>query len=357
MLIALGGLIICLIAAIWLIAAFAYDSADHSTYDSPKTIVTGERAVESPEHKAESAKITAAMEKPPTGDRKELLQIMRKWLDERGELLTPTTTTVVAADAGGVPAEWVMASNANRDRRLLYIHGGAYMSGSPKSHRLIASRMSEAAGAAVLSLDYRLMPENPRMAGIEDCRTAYRWILENGPNGPSQPQALIVAGDSSGGNLALSTIAWARDAGVQAANAVVVLSPQTDATLSSPSLVANIETDIMQGKSFGPVVKAPKMISLWMSYFMNRINPSNPVVSPLLGDLSDLPPTLIQASQSEMFFDDAVRYANKANAQGSTVVLETWQSTMHVWHAFKVPEADDAFGSIAEFLTRYASQP
>ncbi len=194
------------------------------------------------------------------------------------------------------------------------------------------------------------------MAGIEDCRAAYRWILENGSNGPGQPRTLIVAGDSSGGNLALSTIAWVRDEGIRTADAVVVLSPQTDATLSSPSLFKNIETDIMQGKSFGPFVKAPKVISLWMSFFMNRINPSNPLVSPLLGDLSGLPPTLMHASETEMFLDDAVRYANKANTQGSTVILETWQSTMHVWHAFKVPEADDAFENIAAFLARYTSQ-
>ena len=125
------------------------------------------------------------------------------------------------------------------------------MPGSPKSHRPITSRLSEIFGSAVLCVDYRLMPEHSRMAGIEDCRMAYSWIFDHGPEGAAPAESVVVAGDSSGGNLALSTIAWARDSGLRAADAVVVLSPQTDFTLASPSLKRNIDTDVTQGKSFG----------------------------------------------------------------------------------------------------------
>ena len=224
------------------------------------------------------------------------------------------------------------------------------MIGSPKSHRLITSRLSEISNAAVLAIDYRLMPENSRMAGIEDCQTTYNWILENGPDGLSKADNLIVAGDSSGGNLALATVAWARDFGLRPADAVIALSPQTDLTLASPSLVKNTETDIMQGASFGPIVKAPKVFSLGFSFLMHKVNPSNPIVSPLLGDLSNLPPTLIQVSEAEMFLDDAIRYVNKANAHGSNAILQTWPFVMHVWHAFEIPEANEAFAKIENFL-------
>ena len=175
-----------------------------------------------------------------------------------------------------------------------------------------------------MAINYRLMPENSRLAGIEDCRSAYRWLLSNGPDGLSDAETLIVAGDSSGGNLALSTIAWVRDQGLRAADAVIVFSPQTDATLASPSLKKNIHSDIMQGESFGPIVEAPRVFSLWLTFLMHRIRPNDPIVSPLLGNLANLPPTLIQVSQVEMFFDDAVRDANKSNAQGSQAILQAW---------------------------------
>ena len=97
-------------------------------------------------------------------------------------------------------------------------------------------------------------------------------------------------------------------------------------------------------------MRAPKVLSLWITFLIHRINPSRPLVSPLLGDLSNLPPTLLQVSEAEMFLDDAVRYANKAKAHGSQVVLQTWPHVMHVWHAFEVPEADEAFVEVERFL-------
>ena len=352
-LILLVGLV-TLVTVVWLTAALAFDSKDHSEYDLPRHPPTGARASESAEHKAAANALAAGLAEPPQAKGKELLHIMRKQLDERGEA-AQINAEVRPVDAGGVSAEWVIAPDTNPARRLLYIHGGAYVAGSPKSHRPITSRLSEISSSAVLSIEYRLMPEHSRMAGIEDCRTTYAWVLENGPNGPSAAETLIVAGDSSGGNLALATIAWARDSGLRAANAVVALSPQTDATLASPSLRTNIDTDVMQGDSFGPFVNAPKVFSLWFTFLTHRMSPSSPLASPLLGNLSNLPPTLLQASQAEMFLDDAVRYANKATAQGSYAVLQTWPFVMHVWHAFQVPEADEAFLEIERFLATHAA--
>jgi len=338
--------IVCgLVAAV----ALVFGSKDHGAYDLPTHPLTGTRTSESPEHAAAAKLIATEMNEAPKLGRAEMLQLMRQQLDSRGESIE-IGAEIRPVNVAGISAEWVVAPNANPERRLLYFHGGGYVMGSPKSHRLITSRLSAVSGAVVLAIDYRLQPENSRMAGIEDCRTAYRWIVENGPETESSVHTLFVAGDSSGGNLALATIAWARDNRLRAADAVVVFSPQTDATLASPSLVENIGSDVMQGSSFGPVVKAPKVLSLAVSFLMNRINPSNPIVSPLLGDLSNLPPTLVQASETEMFLDDAVRYVNKATAQGSPAQLQTWPFVMHAWHAFQVPEAEEAFQQAGAFL-------
>ncbi len=341
-----------LIIVVFLTITLLFSSKDHSEFDLPKHPTAGTRTSESAEHKAMAQLVASGIIEQQQLGRVELMRLMRKQMDARGEAFE-ISANIHPVNANGVKAEWVVAPNADPNRRLLYIHGGGYMIGSPKSHRLITSRLSEISNSAVLAIDYRLMPENSRLAGIEDCRTAYLWVLQNGPNGRSNVDTLIIAGDSSGGNLALATIAWARDSSQRAADAVIALSPQTDLTLASPSLVKNIDTDIMQGASFGPIVKAPKVFSLGFSFLMHKINPNNPIVSPLLGDLSKLPPTLLQASEAEMFLDDAVRYVNKANAHGSIAILQTWPFVMHVWHAFQVPEADEAFAEIENFLAKH----
>ncbi|MEO8125070.1 MAG: alpha/beta hydrolase fold domain-containing protein, partial [Burkholderiales bacterium] len=153
----------------------------------------------------------------------------------------------VATDAAGVAAEWVVDPGGDPARRALYMHGGAYTAGSPLSHRSITVRFAEVTGGAVLAIDYRLMPEHPRRAGIEDCRSAYRWLIENGPEVVLPATAIFVAGDSAGANLTLSLIAWVRDQGLRAPDAAVALSPSTDSTLGSPSLKANLPTDPMLG--------------------------------------------------------------------------------------------------------------
>ena len=259
-------------------------------------------------------------------------------------------------DAGGVPGEWVLAPGADPARRTLYIHGGAYTAGSPLSHRSITAKFAQITGGAVLAIDYRLMPEHPRRAGIEDCRNAYSWLLANGPDGPAPPTAVFVAGDSAGGNLTLSLIAWVRDTGLRAPDGAVALSPSTDSTLGSPSLKKNLATDPMLGPIFGYLAPIPRSALLFGTWFGNRVRPSDPIVSPLMGDLSGLPPVLIQASQHEMLIDDARRYVNKAHAAGSPVRLQTWPNMVHVWQIFdpELPQARQAFEAIRKFIEAVA---
>jgi len=214
----------------------------------------------------------------------------------------------------------------------------------------------------VLAVDYRLMPENKRLDGLADCQAAYRWILANGPAGPAPAASLVVSGDSAGGNLTLAVIAWARDAGLRPANAAVALSPATDNTLSGDSIKRNIATDYLLGPAFRRFAKVPRTIALWFGWLNARVRPCDPSISPMHGDLGNLPPTLVHASTAEMLQDDAVRWVNKARAAGTDATLETWDHMLHVWHAFvaTVPEAEDAFRHIGAFLAPHldvAAQP
>jgi monoterpene epsilon-lactone hydrolase len=264
----------------------------------------------------------------------------------------------IPVDAGGVPAEWVMAPGADSTRRFLYIHGGGFIMGSPKSHRTITSKLSEITGCAVLAVDYRLMPEHQHIDCIEDCRTAYHWVLGNGPDGAGEIRQLFIGGDSAGGNLALSLVAWIRDNGWRAPEAVLALSPLTDLTFSGASIRSNEATDVMLKPIMRALNKLPQFIKSWWVVWVHRMRPGNPVASPLLGDLAGLPPTLVQASEAEMLLDDARRYAYKAVASGSPVKLQTWADVVHVWQIFdpQLPQANEAWLEIGQFFEDAASR-
>lgn len=224
--------------------------------------------------------------------------------------------------------------------------------GSPRSHRNITNRFSEIANVAVLAIDYRLMPEHPRLAGVQDCQTAYEWILRNGPEGASEPERIFIAGDSAGGNLSLMMAAWTRDHGSRRADAVVALSPVTDLTMGSPSMSENIETDAMLGPMFKGLARIPRPLLLWMGWFQNRTSPANTVISPVFGDLARLPPTLVHASEAEMLRDDGRRWVNRAVEAGSPARLQTWAHVVHVWHMFypQLTEARQAWDEIEKFI-------
>jgi acetyl esterase/lipase len=348
-------LIVVCAAVPWAVARWHLRGADLSAFDRP----TGERFSSGDVPGAEIKAVIASL-----GGLREVLHgvpfrqrnaVLRKYMDElfAGRELNVRITPV---DVGGVPGEWVLAPGADPSRRTLYIHGGAFVMGSPKSHRTLTSRFAELTGGAVLAIDYRLMPEHPRRAGIDDCRSAYRWLLEHGPDGALPATAVFVAGDSAGGNLALSLINWVRDEGLRAPDAVVALSPLTDATLSSPSLRKHVRTDPMLGPLFGKMALVPQTLLLWFGWLQTRIKPNDPIISPLRGDLSRLPPVLLQASEAEMLFDDSQRYVNRAQAAGSPVRLQRWNHMVHVWQIFnpELPEAREALAEIGRFLNAAA---
>ncbi|HEY5646506.1 MAG TPA: alpha/beta hydrolase [Pseudomonadales bacterium] len=348
--------IVLAVLAFWAVARFYLQGEDLSRYDHGRAAAVGSDEHGQREPSAEHHQVIevlatmAAAGDSVSGSQR--LQRMREAMDAMGDSADLTGITITPVSAGGVACEWVLAENSDPSRRLLYLHGGAFTMGSPRSHRPITTKYARMAGVSVLAVDYRLVPENRRIDCLTDCQTAYRWILANGPSGPSPLETLFVSGDSAGGNLTLALIAWARDGGLRAADGAIALSPATDTTFSSPSLASNIATDHMLGPMFGRITRLPRSVVVWFAWLSNRMHPCDRRISPLRGDLAGLPPTLIHASEAEMLLDDARRYVNKANDAGSEATLETWHHMLHVWHAFepRLPEAQEAFEHIHRFM-------
>jgi monoterpene epsilon-lactone hydrolase len=268
---------------------------------------------------------------------------------------------IIPVDAAGVPAEWVVAPGADSSRRFLYIHGGAFMAGSPKGYRVLTDKLSAITNSAVLAIDYRLMPENTRLACVEDCRTSYDWMLENGPQGPDAdtlefPTAVFVAGDSAGGNLTLVLLAWARDNQRRAPNAALALSPVTDSRYTSPSIRGNLNSDVILKPLAKRLAWVPGFMIGIAARFMAGHRASDPVVSPLLGDLAGLPPLLVLASDCEILRDDGRRYVNKAVEAGTDATLMLWDNVPHVWPIFypDLPEAAEALEQVDGFFKRHS---
>jgi monoterpene epsilon-lactone hydrolase len=224
---------------------------------------------------------------------------------------------------------------------VLYLHGGGYYFCSPRTHRPITYALATGARARVFALDYRLAPEYPFPAAVDDALAAYRALLEQGIAHTS----IVLAGDSAGGGLALATLVALRDAGDLLPAAAVVFSPWTDLAATGHSIVSNTERDVMfHGASIGPAAQI----------YLGDASATDPLASPLYADLHGLPPLLIQASDSEVLRDDALRFAQRAREAGVEVQLETWPDTPHAWQIFAqwLPEARTALGRACVFITR-----
>ncbi|MFO8141973.1 MAG: alpha/beta hydrolase [Marinobacter sp.] len=281
------------------------------------------------------------------------VKALRNYMDSMSDGLV-LTSEIRSPSSDSPKGEWVIAPGAKPERRMLYIHGGSWIAGSPKSHRAITDRLSRLAHACVFAVDYRLMPENCYRDGIIDCQRAYRWMLSNGPDGGAQADFVVVAGDSAGGSHALALVAWIRDQGLHPPNAVIALSPSTELMLTSLGSRANLKTDAMLGPTVKKLSRIPSPLLWWGTVLGMRVLPTSPMASPLRGKLHGLPPTLIHVSESEILLENAQRYAQKARAAGSPVELETWPDMVHVWHLFTplLPEAEEAFAHIREFLSQ-----
>jgi acetyl esterase/lipase len=254
-----------------------------------------------------------------------------------------------------IHGRWTLVKGYDPNRRILYYHGGAFTVGSDVSHRPATVNLAKRTGCAVFAPNYRLMPENSRRDTISDARAAYSWILHNGPDGEAPVKALGVAGDSAGGNLTLMIANYARDNALRQPDAIYALSPSSDSTAASPTFKQNLETDLMLQPLLRPMVKIPRSLLLLGMKKSIKMNPSHTDVSPIFADLSGLPPTLVQASSTEMLYGDAVRYVNKAKAAGTDATLQAWSHMPHVFQIFDdvLPEARDAFDEAATFFKKH----
>ncbi|MCW5773805.1 MAG: alpha/beta hydrolase [Rhodospirillaceae bacterium] len=245
--------------------------------------------------------------------------------------------------ANGVPAAWIGDAALGDAGAILYFHGGGFQLGSVDSHRLLIEALAAAARCRVMAIDYRLAPEHRFPAPIEDTLSAYRWLESSG----YAPDRIALAGDSAGGGLALSLLLAlkARDAALPAAAAL--MSPWTDMEASGESYASRADAD--------PIHQRPMIQALARSYLGRTGNPSDPLASPLLGDLAGLPPLLIQVGDRETVLDDSRRLAARAHAAGVEATLDVWDGMIHVFQLYtaELAEAREAIGRLGAFLRRH----
>ncbi|HKQ76081.1 MAG TPA: alpha/beta hydrolase [Blastocatellia bacterium] len=265
---------------------------------------------------------------------------LRQTYDQVGQqFLLPDGVSVATTDAGGVNAEWAHAQNARRDAVILYFHGGGYAIGSLTSHRHLVAALSQAAGMGALAVDYRLSPEHPFPAAVDDAVRAYQWLLESGV----APNDIVIAGDSAGGGLTVATLIALRERGLPQVAAGVCLSSWVDLTLTAESYTTRADLD--------PIVTR-ESLTAWTQAYMQGQDARMPLASPLFADLAGLPPLLIQVGTDEVLLDDSISLAARAKAAGVDATLEVWDEMIHVWHYFypMLREGREAIARIGDFI-------
>ena len=239
----------------------------------------------------------------------------------------------------GVPAEWIAAPGAVQDRVILYLHGGGYVIGSINTHRAMIARIARASNARALAIDYRLAPEHPFPAAVDDATAAYKWLLAEG----YEPGKIVIAGDSAGGGLTLAALVALRDSGVPMPAGAVPISPWTDLEGTGESVRSRAAKD--------PMVTQSNLAESAKQYY-GAHDPKDPLVSPLHANFRGLPPMLIHVGDAEILLDDATRVAERAKQAGVDVELEVWDDMIHVWHVFAklLPEGQQAIDKIGKFV-------
>lgn len=264
-------------------------------------------------------------------------------LGERAPAIKPPRQALVqAVTANGVPGWWVDAPAVPSDRVILYLHGGGFILGWNGFYYRLLFTLSRVSSARTLGIEYRLAPEHPFPAAVEDCVAAYRWLLEQG----FAPERIVIAGDSAGGNLTLATLLALRQQGEPLPAAAVCISPATDFTASGASRKTRAALD--------PILSLPFTESV-RRYYAGDADLRDPLLSPLFGDLHGLPPILIHVGDHEILLSDAEMFTERARAAGVDMTLHIWPHMWHVFHLFTtaLPEARLAFTEIGAFVRQH----
>ncbi|HEX6440996.1 MAG TPA: alpha/beta hydrolase [Stellaceae bacterium] len=243
---------------------------------------------------------------------------------------------------GGIPATRFGERGSRTERHILFLHGGAYTTGSAALYRHMLWRIAFAAAARIAAIDYRLAPEHRFPAALDDAVAAWRGLLAEG----AEPRHCAVMGDSAGGGLTLALMLKLRDTGLPLPAATVALSPWTDLAMTGASLTRNAANDPMEN---------PDDVPFLVRCYLNEDDTRNPYASPLYGDPKGLPPTLIQVGSDEILRDDSIRMAARMRQAGCEVELQVWPRMPHVWHAFAplMPEARTAIAELGAFIRRH----
>jgi monoterpene epsilon-lactone hydrolase len=249
--------------------------------------------------------------------------------------------TRIGADAGGVPALWVVPKGSAEDRVVLCLHGGGFVTGSMYTHRKLFGHLAKAVGARALVPNYRLAPEHVHPAQLEDAVAAYRWLLDQG----IKANHIALAGDSAGGGLVLSTLLRVREQGLSLPAAALPFSPWVDMELGGGTILSNEGKDLL----FQTKAMVEGLVSLFLGKGGNRRDPH---ASPLYANLSGLPPVYIQVGDQELLLDDSRRLANYAKKAGVDVRLDVFPGQQHTFqaNAGRIPEADEAIRRLADWV-------
>ena len=253
--------------------------------------------------------------------------------------VAPDGVAWTEVDAGGVPAIWADSEEGSSDHVVMYVHGGGYVIGSATGYRNFTGQLAKAVGCRVLNVDYRLAPEHPHPAAVDDSTTAYRWLLDQGFGA----DRLAVSGDSAGGGLAVSTFLKLRDDGTPLPVAGVPISPWVDMEAIGESMTTRADVDVIVNE-----IGLKDMAEMFLAGHDAR----DPLAAPLYGDFAGIPPLFIQVGDEETLLDDSTRLAESAAAAGVEVRLDVFPEMQHVFQLFtgNMPEADEAIAQISAWL-------
>jgi monoterpene epsilon-lactone hydrolase len=267
----------------------------------------------------------------------------RRVLEALGWLIgqVPRGVDVEQTHIGGVPVHVVSPRQAKSTASIVYLHGGAYVSGSPRSYRRLVSHLAAMTGCRVLAVDYRLAPEHPYPAALDDTVAVYTALLAEQP-----AENVVIAGDSAGGGLTLATALTLRDGNARLPAALVCIAPWADLTCSGDSMHTRARQERML---------TPAGLAVDARRYAGGEDVRSPLVSPLFADLRGLPPLLIQVGDDEVLLNDSTRLADVAKAAGISVAFQVWPDLWHVWHLYAglMPEADAAMRDIADFISMH----
>lgn len=286
--------------------------------------------------------IITQLREQPLFENLEIEELRAKYEEVATSFPTPTNAIIERVDALGVSGQSILAPGASELATIVYLHGGGYAMGSLNTHRTLAYNLSQASGFQVLQVDYRLAPEHPFPAALQDLVTTIKWLRQNG----LPINRIGMAGDSAGGGLALATCLVLRDAGEELPAAVVCISPWTDLAGRGESMQSKASVD--------PLISS-SMTEYFSNLYLEDEDACHPLASPLYADLSGLPPLLFQVGSDEILLDDSTRFIAKAEEARVEVELKVWEKMIHVWHLFApiLAEGQEAIAEAASFLQKH----